>query len=120
MLGKTKLGVLGAATAAVVAGLVGAPAAQASPLVQAAAACPADSICLYTGANATGHMAWFQWGSPNLADQGVDSPAWVISNHPQTMCLYQDPNYGGAITSVSRTVPQGFALTPGWSSVRPC
>ncbi|WP_165401426.1 peptidase inhibitor family I36 protein [Herbihabitans rhizosphaerae] len=82
--------------------------------------CLADEICLYTGPHATGHMASFKWGSPNLADQGVDSPAWVISNHPQTMCLFFDPNYGGGHTFVSRTIPEGFALDPGWSSMRPC
>ncbi|WP_290052244.1 peptidase inhibitor family I36 protein [Amycolatopsis solani] len=85
----------------------------------AQAACPAGKICLYTGANSTGRMATFTWGSPDLRGQGVDRAIWVVSNHPRGMCLYPGYNYTGWPSSVGETVARGFQVSPT-SSVKPC
>lgn len=85
----------------------------------AQATCPAGRICLYTGENATGRMASFEWGSPDLRGQGVDRAVWVISNHKRGMCLFPGYNYTGDSSGIGETVSRGFRVTPV-SSLKPC
>ncbi|MER5388431.1 peptidase inhibitor family I36 protein [Saccharopolyspora sp. NPDC002686] len=107
---KRIFSVLGASALAF-SGLLISGAAQAeTAFSQPAAACPAEHVCLYTGPNATGKMASFQWGSPDLRGQGVDKAQWVINNRSQMFCLFPDYNYAGSCNPVWRTVPQGFSV----------
>lgn len=104
------------ALCAVLGGLAGSVVAFAGPAQ--AAACPADRMCLYSGQNATGTQAVFQWGSPDLRGQGVDDPAWIINNTSHPFCLYEGYNYAGSPIGEGPSVSQGYSLhDQPWNTV---
>lgn len=82
-----------AAIGLVAAGLVGANAASAATGFDR---CPAGYLCLFTGTNGTGTMAYFRYGSTNLGLQGMDNRVWSLRNRSgKGICGYDDYSYRG-------------------------
>lgn len=84
--------------------------------------CPSGYMCLYSGYNGTGHMAYFKWGSPNLGGQGIDNTASSQWNRSSgTFTLYDGYNYSGHGETVSSDTYYNFTSWGGdnwYSSLR--
>uniref|UniRef100_UPI003F491418 peptidase inhibitor family I36 protein n=1 Tax=Actinomadura sp. CA-154981 TaxID=3240037 RepID=UPI003F491418 len=100
---KTRIAVLAAASATVFAsGALTATTAQAATGWNR---CPAGYFCVFDGHNGTGLMAYFQWGSPNLADQGMNNKTSSFWNRTNRWWVGRDGyNYSGHAT---------FSASPG-------
>ncbi|WP_433336361.1 peptidase inhibitor family I36 protein [Spirillospora sp. CA-294931] len=58
--------------------------------------CPSGHACLFSGANGSGSMAYFRYGSPDLRGQSMDNTAESIWNRAGAGALiYTGYNYSG-------------------------
>ncbi|MDW5325628.1 peptidase inhibitor family I36 protein [Plantactinospora sp. KLBMP9567] len=60
--------------------------------------CPSGYMCLFTGSNGTGTMAYFRLGSTNLGLQGMDNNVWSGRNRSGKTALgYEGYSYTGQV-----------------------
>ncbi|WP_199487760.1 peptidase inhibitor family I36 protein [Actinomadura spongiicola] len=58
--------------------------------------CPVGYYCVFDGHDGTGTMAYFKWGSPNLADQNMDNKVSSYWNRTtRYFGVYDGYNYTG-------------------------
>ncbi|WP_433479186.1 peptidase inhibitor family I36 protein [Spirillospora sp. CA-142024] len=65
--------------------------------------CPSGYFCIFDGHDGTGKMAYFQWGSPNLAGQGMDNMTSSYWNRTSRWWTAWDAyNYAGHFVFTSQ------------------
>lgn len=64
--------------------------------------CPNGYLCLFDGFGGQGAMAYFKWGSPNLAAQGFDNRTSSLWSRTSGFWnLYDLPNYRNHLSGIS-------------------
>ena len=79
--------------------------------------CPPARMCLFSGLNGTGGIAYFQCCSADLRQQGMDNVSKSEWNRTgQVFSLWTGYSYGGSC-SASYPNPQGGNLASQWRNV---